>query len=64
MSGRLAPVAKTAKQIAETIRPDGEGDEIAVELGVKIADVLNLWFVAKDQAGATVRVTLTLSTDT
>jgi hypothetical protein len=59
LSTRLETVARTARQLAESIRKDVEPDEIAIELGVKIAGEVNWWFFANNQAEATVNVTLT-----
>jgi hypothetical protein len=59
LEARLGAIAKTAQQVAGAMREKLEPDELAVELGVKIAGELNLWFFAKNQAEATISVTLT-----
>ncbi|MFI6071310.1 CU044_2847 family protein [Actinoplanes sp. NPDC051343] len=59
LSDRLAGVARTAGQVAESMRAAMSPDELSVELGVKVAGELNAWFFARNQAEATIKVTAT-----
>ena len=58
LCGRLALVAKTARQIAETSRTDGDMMRSLESLCVKIAGELDFSFFAKNQAEATARADL------
>jgi Trypsin-co-occurring domain 1 len=59
LADRLSSIAKTAGQVAAAMRKNVGPDELALELGVKVAGELNAWFFAKQQAEATIKVTLT-----
>jgi|SRR5438034_8289240 hypothetical protein len=59
LSDRLAGVAKTASQVAESMRVALTPDELSVELGVSVAGELNAWFFVRSQAEATIKVTAT-----
>jgi hypothetical protein len=56
---RLAGVAQAAAQVANSLRSQLTPDEVALEFGVKVAGEFNWWFFAKNQAEATINVTLT-----
>ena len=59
LADRLSSIAKTAGQVAAAMRENVGADELALELGVKVAGEVNAWFFAKQQAEATINVTLT-----
>ena len=59
LADRLSSIAKTAGQVAAAMRESAGPDELALELGVKVAGEVNAWFFAKQQAEATIIVTLT-----
>lgn len=59
LADRLSAIAKTAGQVAAAMRQNVGPDELALELGVKVAGEVNAWFFAKQQAEATIKVTLT-----
>jgi hypothetical protein len=59
LGDRLSSIAKTAGQVAAAMRQGVDPDELALELGVKVAGEVNAWFFAKQQAEATIKVTLT-----
>ena len=59
LSDRLSGIAKTAAQVAGSMREALGPDELSVELGVKVAGELNAWFFARNQAEATIKVTAT-----
>jgi len=59
LADRLSGIAKTAGQVAAAMRESVGPDELALELGVKVAGEVNAWFFAKQQAEATIKVTLT-----
>lgn len=59
LADRISGIAKTAQQVAASMRSALEPDELAVELGVKVAGELNAWFFARNQAEATIKVTAT-----
>jgi hypothetical protein len=58
LAGRLSSVAKTAGQVAAAMRESVGPDELVLELGVKVAGEVNAWFFAKQQAEATIKITL------
>jgi len=59
LADRLSSIAKTAGQVAAAMRESVGPDELALELGVKVAGEVNAWFFAKQQAESTINVTLT-----
>jgi hypothetical protein len=59
LADRLSSIAKTAGQVAAAMREKVGPDELALELGVKVAGEINAWFFAKQQAEATIKITLT-----
>jgi Trypsin-co-occurring domain 1 len=64
LTDRLSSIAKTAGQVAAAMRERVGPDELALELGVKVAGEVNAWFFAKQQAEATIKVTLTWKNST
>ena len=63
LADRLTGIARTAGLVAAQVRDELGPDELSVELGVKVAGELNLWFFAKNQAEATITVTATWKRD-
>jgi hypothetical protein len=59
LGDRLSAIAKTARQVAATMRESVGPEELTLELGVKVAGEVNAWFFARQQAEATIKVTLT-----
>jgi hypothetical protein len=59
LTERLSSIAKTAGEVAAAMRDHIGPDELALELGVKVAGEVNAWFFAKHQGEATIKVTLT-----
>ena len=59
LADRLSSIAKTAGQVAAAMREKVGPDELALELGVKVAGEVNAWFFARQQAEATIKITLT-----
>jgi hypothetical protein len=59
LAAKLVGIAKTCGQIAQAVGDELAPDELAVQLGVKIAGELNMWFFAKSQTEATITVTAT-----
>jgi hypothetical protein len=59
LADKLHGIARTASQVAESMRADLSPDELTLELGVKVGGELNAWFFAKNAAEATITVTLT-----
>jgi hypothetical protein len=59
LQARLESVAEAASQVAESLRARLTPDEVALEFGIKVAGEVNWWFFAKNQAEATMNVTLT-----
>jgi hypothetical protein len=55
---RLAGVAAAAEQVAGSLRSRLAPEEIALEFGSKVSGEVNWWFFAKNQAEATIKVTL------
>jgi hypothetical protein len=62
LAERLSSIAKTAGQVAAAMREHVGPDELELELGVKVAGEVNAWFFARQQAEATIKVTLTWKT--
>ncbi len=58
LAGRLPAVARTARQVAAAMRESAGPEELRLELGVKVAGEVNAWFFARQQAEATIKVTL------
>lgn len=58
LEGRLAAVAQTAEQLSTSLRSRLAPSEVTLEFGVKVGGEVNWWFFAKNQAEATVKVTL------
>jgi hypothetical protein len=58
LAGRLSSIAKTAGQVAASMREHVAPDELELELGVKVAGEVNAWFFARHQAEATIKITL------
>jgi Trypsin-co-occurring domain 1 len=59
LADRLSSIAKTAGQVAAAMREKVGPDELALELGVKVAGEVNAWFFARAQSEATIKITLT-----
>jgi Trypsin-co-occurring domain 1 len=57
LAERLSGIAKATQRIAAAMKNALEPDELSVELGIKVAGELNVWFFAKNQAEATIKVT-------
>lgn len=58
LDGQLAAVAATAKQLSTSLRSQLQPEEVTLEFGVKVSGEVNWWFFAKNQAEATINVTL------
>jgi hypothetical protein len=63
LEGRLTAVAQTAEQLSQSLRSRLAPSEVTLEFGVKVGGEVNWWFFAKNQAEATVKVTLKWSAD-
>jgi Trypsin-co-occurring domain 1 len=59
LQARLESVGHAAGQVAESLRARLAPDEVALEFGLKVSGEVNWWFFAKNQAEATMNVTLT-----
>ena len=58
LRGRLEGVASAAEQVSTSLRSRLAPEEVTLEFGVKIGGEVNWWFFAKNQAEATIKVTL------
>src|SRR4051794_30012368 len=58
LQGRLQAVAGAAEVVSDSLRQRLTPDEVTLEFGIKVSGELNWWFFAKNQAEATINVTL------
>ena len=58
LQGRLQSVATAAEQVSTSLRSRLAPDEVTLEFGMKVSGEVNWWFFAKNQAEATINVTL------
>lgn len=58
LGNQLAAIAATAQQLSASLRSQLQPEEVTLEFGVKVSGEVNWWFFAKNQAEATINVTL------
>lgn len=59
LDGRLVAVAQAADQVSRSLRTRLEPDTVTLSFGIKVSGEVNWWFFAKNQAEATINVTMT-----
>ena len=58
LTGRLEAVAAAAEEVSRSLRARLQPEEVTLEFGIKVSGEVNWWFFAKNQAEATINVTL------